>query len=189
MFALRKFDFIIAKEFTNFVFRSSVCAVTAFRIHYDLTLDTRDVTWTASPILLFSVTEPCLGILAGCLPIISPIFTRASRKLRYGLSHMTGSDPNANSGADGTARKTQKKSSLHGSNGGFIRLRPDPYALTDVLVSKEREPGAIRTNWEMDMNEAERKIELKHEAVGFKDTCPFGGIKVDRQVHVQSSTV
>lgn len=46
-------------------------------------MDANDWTYHTGRIILFNAPEPALGILAGCLPVMSPCLRIISNKLRF----------------------------------------------------------------------------------------------------------
>lgn len=63
-----------------------ICIITALRIYYTERMDFADLTRTAAPAVMFSVPEPALSIVAGCLPIIVPLYRLASNKLTSSIT-------------------------------------------------------------------------------------------------------
>ncbi|KAF2684350.1 hypothetical protein K458DRAFT_30530 [Lentithecium fluviatile CBS 122367] len=64
-----------------------ICIITALRIYYTEKIDFTDLTRTAAPAVMFSVPEPALSIVAGCLPIIVPLCRLASSKLASNITN------------------------------------------------------------------------------------------------------
>ncbi|KAF2690905.1 hypothetical protein K458DRAFT_483054 [Lentithecium fluviatile CBS 122367] len=60
----------------------SIVGITAVRIYLYRNMDMYDWTYHTGRIILFNGSEPALGILAGCLPIMSPCLRLASDKIK-----------------------------------------------------------------------------------------------------------
>jgi hypothetical protein len=57
----------------------SICALSAARIYVHKQVDFADLTYTAAPAMMLTVPEPSLGLVAGCLPIMVPLFAKFAR--------------------------------------------------------------------------------------------------------------
>ncbi|KAH7122241.1 hypothetical protein B0J11DRAFT_334002 [Dendryphion nanum] len=74
---IKKFKLIILFGLGLFI-----CVISIFRIIYDEAINFKDLPWTAAPAVMFAVLESALGILAGCLPVIVPLFKRSRARAR-----------------------------------------------------------------------------------------------------------
>ena len=69
----------------------SIVGLSAVRIYLYRHMDMYDWTYHTGRIVLFNGPEPALGILAGCLPVMSPCLRLASNKIRSTLRSARGS--------------------------------------------------------------------------------------------------
>ena len=107
-----------------------ICIITALRVYYTERLDWNDLTRTAAPAVMFSVPEPALGIVAGCIPIIVPLYRLASNRLTSGITEQL------------RCRRTGgKRSSMptHEAKKPSLQCHPSylyPFPCSAVLVSR-----------------------------------------------------
>ncbi|PVI01007.1 hypothetical protein DM02DRAFT_654907 [Periconia macrospinosa] len=59
-----------------------ILAITIVRVIYNEKVDFEDLTYTAPPLVVFTVLESTLGIVAGCIPIMSPSISRVTNVLK-----------------------------------------------------------------------------------------------------------
>ncbi|KAF2874682.1 hypothetical protein BDV95DRAFT_603483 [Massariosphaeria phaeospora] len=121
-----------------------IVGLTAVRICLYRKLDAQDWTYHTGRIILWSGAEPALGILAGCLPIMSPCFRFASNKLKSSFKSTGISSTKASSQPDQVHPPTigaAKRFSIRGmgmsisateTNAGFSRIENDGYPLTTI---------------------------------------------------------
>lgn len=120
------------------------------RIYWYRNLDANDWTYHSGRIILCNGPEPSLGILAGCIPVISPCFSLVSRVLRSSLGSSRPSEPEERSGAFpptiGAAKNRLSIRSItmgiggkHESGTGFQRLEYEDHALTSITVREQAE--------------------------------------------------
>lgn len=64
---------------------NSIVAITTVRLYLFHQVDMNDWTYHAGRIILFNGPEPALGILAGCLPVMSPCLRLVSNKIKSNL--------------------------------------------------------------------------------------------------------
>lgn len=124
-----------------FSFCNRIVALTVGRIYYDEKIDFDDLAYTAAPAIMFTVPEPSLGIVAGCVPITVPVFTRASKSIKSTFaSSKTVSRGSTLTPHGSSRRSTQRKRSIPLSSGfggkGDRRAGDDVYAMTSVVVSR-----------------------------------------------------
>lgn len=158
--------------------------MTAFRIHYDLKLDLHNITWSASPILLFSVPEPCLSIVAGCLPIMAPLFTCASTKVRNSRVRQSKTKFSTEPKSSFSQQLAPVRLSTSGPNAGFKRLPADQYPLSNAQTSKDEEAGWDTAQTELDHIRSNKSGAHQSRDVEWPD---FGGIRVEQHVKVEST--
>jgi hypothetical protein len=123
-------------------------------------MDMYDWTYHTGRLILVTGPEPALGILAGCLPVMSPCLRLASNKIRSTLrsSRETGerkvpSDGDAQHPPTiGHGKRFSLKAMGAGSqaSGGFERLDENVFPLSSVAV------GVIREEKLATMDEAGR---------------------------------
>ncbi|KAF2877439.1 hypothetical protein BDV95DRAFT_147200 [Massariosphaeria phaeospora] len=150
-----------------------ICIFSALRVYYDERMNFKDLTWTAAPAVMCTVPEPSLSVVAGCLPITVPLFTRASTAVKSSIMSrsrtiLTGSR------ANGTDRR---KSLPPNETNNFQRLHDHLYPMTAIVVSRgsmDRGAGGA--------DETERA----GPPVGRRNFASFSGIRVLSEVHVDS---
>ncbi|KAJ9283323.1 hypothetical protein DTO021C3_9097 [Paecilomyces variotii] len=70
-----------------FLFGSAVCVIAALRIVSIAQLNTADMSYSIVYHAIWSALEPCLSIIAACLPVLQPILSKPIRRQScYGLS-------------------------------------------------------------------------------------------------------
>ena len=107
-------------------------------------MDMYDWTYHTGRLILVTGPEPALGILAGCLPVMSPCLRLASNKIRSTLRSLRdSSDEQVPRGGDpnhpptiGQGERFSLKTMGIGSQAseGFERLNGDAFSLTSVAV-------------------------------------------------------
>lgn len=162
----------------------SICALTVGRIYYDEKINFNDLAYSSAPAIMFTVPEPSLGIVAGCLPITVPLFARASSAVKSKLGYLNTGTTATGGTPYGTSKRSMRKQSLPLAEGkGASRGRGEDlmYPMTSVVVSRYggedegREGGGpeqLRATEEM-MRRCEvsvhgitvlREVEVKNEA-------------------------
>jgi hypothetical protein len=131
------------------------------RMYWYRQLDANDWTYQTGRIILFNGPEPSLGILAGCLPIISPCFSFASKFFRPSPRSTRSSKPEHHSGifppTIGAAANRHSIRSItmgiggkYESGAGFQRLEYEDHALSSIAVgnhvarSEAPQSGSVR---------------------------------------------
>ncbi|CBF79121.1 uncharacterized protein ANIA_10886 [Aspergillus nidulans FGSC A4] len=56
----------------------AICIITVFRVNMINDLVSTDPTYTTTPLMIFTILEPLLGIILACLPLLRPVFERVS---------------------------------------------------------------------------------------------------------------
>lgn len=141
---------------------SSICGLTGLRVWVYRMLDYTDPTWGYAHGTMLTVAEPALGILAGCIPIMSPCYLFLTRRIRTSIL-------STKSGTISTPRRVGATDESRKSN-PFKRLEDHMYPLTDVKVSGMDETKGSSTEALTDAN----------------GTKGLGGITVQREVVVDS---
>ncbi|KAK8004519.1 dihydrofolate reductase [Apiospora arundinis] len=72
-----------------FLFGLVTCAISAARLRWVFSLQSRDVTWDMVPLGILSAWEACMGVLCGNLPVLKGFFGRRDRVPRgQSLEHI-----------------------------------------------------------------------------------------------------
>ncbi|MCJ1331320.1 hypothetical protein MMC10_008009 [Thelotrema lepadinum] len=85
-----------------------------------------DVTWASTPIAIWSTAEPCLGILAACLPTLRPLFARFITKVSSTNRSRTtpsGTTPVGRAGDSYRLGKVSRGTGSGSGEGEFVMLR------------------------------------------------------------------
>lgn len=148
---------LLLKVTSNF---SSICGLTGVRVWVYRVIDFNDTTWGYAHGTMLTIIEPSLGILAGCIPIMSPCLASLARRVKSGFPLVKG-------GATANSPKAGGGGNKRISN-PFKRLEDHMYPLTDVKVSHATETRRSST-----------------EALT-EDVLNIGGITVHREIVVDS---
>jgi hypothetical protein len=118
----------------------SICAITVGRIYYDEKIQFHDLAYTAAPAIMFTVPEPSLGIVAGSVPVMVPLFARFSSNIKSTISSRYSSSKFSNTKA---TRSSTRKGSLpiadirDGDGLGIIGASEERlYPMSSVVVSR-----------------------------------------------------
>ena len=67
-----------------------ICVLSAVRIHAIVTLDYTDFSYSVVPDGVYSVLEPCLGVVNASLPVLQPVVQKLSHSRIFSLRRTTG---------------------------------------------------------------------------------------------------
>lgn len=124
----------------------SIVGCSAVRIYLYRHMDFMDWTYHTGRIMLFNGPEPALGILAGCLPVLSPCLRLVSNKIKSCVSRTKDSpspDPRMSTHPPtiGQAKRMSLRAMRIGSvhSDGFDRLGSQTNVVPLVSVSIDGE--------------------------------------------------
>lgn len=91
-----------------------ICVLSAVRIHAIATLDYEDFSYSVVPDGIYSVLEPCLGVINACLPVLQPIVNKLTNNTLFstGKRSMGASSSRVQSAKDLTTRSGRHRAKL-----------------------------------------------------------------------------
>jgi len=152
-------------------------------------LTTFDVTWNYVNAAIWSAAEPCMGVIAACLPSLRPLIAVLVRGTHRGPTMHGKSTQNissTNSSRMVWSRRDRQGDELDmmDSVGGFTRLEDQPQSNSrwghDVHVKGGREKRAG----------PDRKKSLpgdEDDQISLEGMVPHGGIKVKSEIVIMTS--
>ena len=152
--------------------------ITIFRIVSVAHLDLLDLSYTAVDDAIWSILEPCLGIVNACLPVLQPALAKVFSSKAFAWTRRS----TRMSTAKDTWPGSSKARVLHSNDAdpkGFYPISDDDYLLKDNPVGTHNHAGASV------ISEPASKFELKP---GRDTAVPHGDIKITRSWDVQSSS-
>lgn len=121
----------------------SICIITLVRITKAYTLDFHDLPYSAARAVMVAVPEPVLSLVAGCIPIMVPLFRRATNKLRSVTSTIHNAPPSYESRAGMLAK--QKGSTSLSDAEKQQRLEDRLYPMGSVVDVMSVNSSAMRS--------------------------------------------
>jgi hypothetical protein len=134
--------------------QSSACIASIVRIHYLTYLQTSiDLSWVMSDIYVWSIVEPCIGIICACLPALQPFIRLAANKLSdLSLAIHRGRGVNSVS-----SRRTKKSPLKHSHDSSDHSLSSTPSPLPFTHYDDDRvQLTTFTTTVEMERDRKER---------------------------------
>ena len=170
----------------------SVCVISVIRLVILSHLTTGDTTWTYVNASIWSAAEPCMGVIASCIPSLRPLLslllrgtTRATGTLHSKNAQDTSSSQSIFSKRDRQGHEIDLVPTSGGGREGFARLGDEERGLGspwghEVKVKGGREkkssgfPGLGGTR-------------QREDEISLEEMIPQGGIKVKSEVVVTST--
>jgi hypothetical protein len=171
---------------------NSICIITLVRITKAYTLDFHDLPYSAARAVMVAVPEPVLSLVAGCIPIMVPLFRRATNKLRSATSTIRTAPPSYESRAGmlakqhgstslSDARKQQRLDDHLYPMGSVV----DTTSLNGSVVASPSSPLRGFTSTESFMSGWGG---MGRSTDGFSSEAAGSGITVLTEVHIDSKS-
>ncbi|KAI9805828.1 MAG: hypothetical protein M1825_000442 [Sarcosagium campestre] len=159
-----------------FALGSFVCISSIVRITSLVQFGLKDPTWGNKLPTIWSIVEPCCGIISACLPTFRPLFGLSSGRTSR-PSHVDSDD--VNSGRPGVAQKFFSSSSLR----NLLRSNASRSQGQDSLASEKSEAK----RWYGSKQDAQLQTEV-HPTTGDSspNRPPLNGINVEKGVNQHS---
>ncbi|KAL4903832.1 hypothetical protein BDW74DRAFT_155471 [Aspergillus multicolor] len=114
----------------------AICIITIFRINMINDLVSTDLTYTTTPLMIFTILEPLLGIILACLPLLRPVFERVSAFRTLHSSRGSGDNGTPTPQFSGQSRETKARAEQ------YVKLRPSTstagsaYGINDATADR-----------------------------------------------------
>ena len=172
---------------------SSVCFISVIRLVVLARLSAFDVTWNYVNAAIWSAAEPCMGVIASCIPSLRPLLslllrgtTRATGTLHSKSAQNTSSSHTMFSKRDRQGDEIDLVPTPSGGREGFARLGDE-----------ERGLGSQRWGHEVEVKGGREKktsgfpglggTRQQEDEISLEEIIPQGGIKVKSEVVVTST--
>ena len=166
---------------------SSVCVISVIRLVVLSRLTAFDVTWNYVNAAIWSAAEPCMGVIASCIPSLRPLLslllrgtTRATGTLHSKNAQNTSSSHTMSSKRDLQGDEIDLVPTPSGGREGFARLRDE-----------ERGFGNPRWGHEVEVKGGRKKkssrFPQQEDEISLEEIIPQGGIKVKSEVVITST--
>ncbi|PSN69245.1 hypothetical protein BS50DRAFT_572401 [Corynespora cassiicola Philippines] len=156
-----------------------ICIITALRIYYDELMDFADLSYTAAPVIMCAVPEPSFAIVLGSIPIMLPLFTRASNTVKSGFANnkptFTPSPGQSRPPTAQTQDLPHRPAPLQRSDSKKFKQWVDHvYPLTPITEGGRGSDESGRAGYSVDLERGSRRIPS------------WGGITIRKEVRINS---
>lgn len=165
----------------------SVCVISVIRLVVLSRLTAFDVTWNYVNSAIWSAAEPCMGVIASCIPSLRPLLSLLLR----GTTRATGT---LHSKSAQNTSSSHSMFSKRDRQGDEIDLVPTPSGERESfarLGDEERGVGSSRWGHEVEVKGGKEKKSVgfsqQEDESSLEEIIPQGGIKVKSEVVVTSS--
>ena len=186
-------DTLLHQHTCALLIESSVCVISVIRLVVLSRLTAFDVTWNYVNAAIWSAAEPCMGVIASCIPSLRPLLslllhgtTRATSTLHSKSAQNTSSSYTMFSKRDLQGDEIDLVPTPSGGGEGFARLG-----------DRERGLGSPRWGHEVEVKGGKEKrntgfsgfggTQQQEDEISLEEIIPQGGIKVKSEVVVTST--
>lgn len=160
----------------SFAYCNRACIISIIRLVVLSRLSRADVTWNFVNSAIWSVAEPCIGVISACIPSLRPGFSVLVRGTTKALGSSQTGKVGTGESSSGSSGMWTRSTSETDQQGNFHRLNDLGYSGGqwghDVAVRGGQQSGG-------------RELE---DSIGVDETnVPAGGIRVKKEIVVTST--